>query len=240
MGKQTDCFPLASVLCASEVIFLSHAPSPAPQKGATLCFRVSQWNPGQSHGADAGFCLPVATAVLRGSFRWSKWLIFHAFQLALPRGTAGLGCMPVLPRRHGIARPVIGAQPGCDPPRGRGTQRGRLCAGVSGARGLVCCRPAGSSPRRASVRATCSPSQVPCWTPPLSPPSVLFLRFWVQAVLDCACLGQGRLPASCGAGLWVPEDPGMQRAEGCSWSQRLAWSGGPRRPSRGGPSSLDV
>lgn len=82
MGKQTDRFPLAFVLCASEVIFLSHAPSPTPQKGATLCFHVSPWNPGQSHGADAGFCLPVAAAVLRGSFRWRKWLIFHAFQLA--------------------------------------------------------------------------------------------------------------------------------------------------------------
>lgn len=135
-----------------------------------MCLRVSLWNPGQSHEADAGFCLPVAAAVLRGSFRWRKWLIFHAFQLALPQGTAGLGCMPVLPRHHSIARPVLGAQPGCNPRRGRGTQRGRLCAGVSGARGLVCCRPAGSSPRRASARATCSPSRVLCWTLPLSPP----------------------------------------------------------------------
>lgn len=48
--------------------------------------------------------LPVAAAVLRGSFRWRKWLIFHAFQLACPRGTAGLGRSP--------ASPAVSVSPG--------------------------------------------------------------------------------------------------------------------------------
>ncbi|KAJ8795609.1 hypothetical protein J1605_002371 [Eschrichtius robustus] len=47
--------------------------------------------------------LAPITHVSQGSFRWRKWLIFHAFQLAGPRGTAGLGRMPGLPHRRGVA-----------------------------------------------------------------------------------------------------------------------------------------
>lgn len=111
MENQTDHFPLVCMLCAAEKLgcffFLPPlSPSTTPSTESTLFFSISQQNFGQSHGVDAGCCLPVATTVLGGSFRWRKWLIFYAFQLAFPRGTAGLGLMPIF-SPHPIWAPIM-------------------------------------------------------------------------------------------------------------------------------------
>lgn len=107
---------------SEKIAFLSPSPSFTPPKREDFVFEHFPMEPWPKPRADAECCLPVAAAVLV-SFRWRKWLIFHAFptrrhswpgtharspppsqhRLLHPRGPAWCGspatCDSVLPAR---------------------------------------------------------------------------------------------------------------------------------------------